>query len=98
MVVLAGGLDKDSVEVFNLTDQTFSAGPSMPYALQDTVSVPFGESFILVGGRTDVQTDTKGQNRHIFVPSVITFIGWCLYVILTLTACSQHFETETCSM
>ncbi len=48
-MVVAGGY-YDKVDIYSLNDGVFSSGTNMPMILTESASIPFGESFILVGG------------------------------------------------
>ena len=55
-VVAAGGIDTSnaemsSCEILDMDNPTgWTAGPLLPQPLQDAVSVPFGDTFLIVGG------------------------------------------------
>merc|ERR1711879_1070354 len=51
-IIAAGGLNSasDSVEKYNMKEDTWILGNELPFGLFQSDSVPYGDSFILVGG------------------------------------------------
>ena len=53
-IVVAGGYDgsfySDVTEIFHLQTQTWSTGDNLPVEIRDGASVPFEDSFLIVGG------------------------------------------------
>ena len=45
-----GATDRNSVEVFSLTDQTWRDGPSLPHPIKFAGSVSLNGTFLIVGG------------------------------------------------
>ena len=55
--VVAGGSNYEgypvSSEIFDLSSQTWSPGPDLPFPVLFATSVPFGDTFLVVGGIGD---------------------------------------------
>jgi hypothetical protein len=56
LVVIAGGDGGAGggggyVEIFSNKNNVFTKGPALPYPLVHAASVPFGDSFVIVGGQ-----------------------------------------------
>ncbi len=63
-VVVAGGYYGE-VEIYSMNDGFFSYGTNMPMALTEAASIPYGESFILVGGKDyTFWTDTDRKFKY----------------------------------
>ena len=52
--IVAGGYGDagylDSVEILELSSLTWSQGPNLPFPIIRAASVPFGDTFLIVGG------------------------------------------------
>ena len=48
----AGGVDEISSDILDLSTMTWRAGPDFPEPRENGASVPFGDSFIVVGGQS----------------------------------------------
>ena len=71
-VVIAGGLsagnsDLASSEVYDIESQTWSTGPNLPSAWYVAASVPFGDTFLVVGG--DKFSGSSSNNIYEFDPA-----------------------------
>ena len=54
-ILIFGGGDESfdaqkSVDIFNFATRTWSAGKDLPYALTGPANVPYGDTFLTVGG------------------------------------------------
>ena len=61
IVVVAGGITSSTaqsrVQIFDLETRQWSEGPPLPSPLKYGLSVPYGNSFLVVGGRNEQNTD-----------------------------------------
>lgn len=63
-VVVTGGVDAgqlylDSTEIFDLVDMSWSAGAPLPQPIHSAAAVPYGNTFLLVGGNTGDAADLE---------------------------------------
>jgi hypothetical protein len=67
LVVVAGGSLSKRVGIYSYRDNSFSSGPDLPYSLQYSSSVIFGDSFALIGG-VNTETFADSPGAHTYMP------------------------------
>ena len=74
-MVVAGGLSSNSIdlsssEIYDINSQTWSTGPNLPSAWYLSTSVPFGDTFLVVGG---VSSGSRSDDIYEFDPVANTW-------------------------
>ena len=77
-VVVAGGYYRSNSVIFNLETETWRSGPDLPTRLGGGASVQFQDTFLVVSGRGDFDTET---GMFVFSKSIFKFVtspeeGW----------------------
>ena len=71
-VVVAGGIDSNDSEIWFLDETSFKSGPLLPQGMERGASVPFGNSFLIVGayegGTDEIYTYDVTSEEFVLLP------------------------------